>query len=207
MQTFEALQILIFLIPGFISAILLDKILGREKKERDLAIFVEALILSFLIYVAYSLFYDSSPIYFDENKKATAVNSWWALGLLLLCSVLLPVLLGYLNHFELYMKLFRKMRITRLTGGRDTWGDVFSRKYRSININFEDGRRLHGWAELASETHEKPLIYLTHPQWIVKQDDKWVFVPINGVDGYLITPVAPIKYIEFLKRKRKEEKK
>jgi len=204
MYTFEAIQILVFLIPGFISAILLDKILGRAKEGRDLAIFVEALILSFIIYVGYSLVYDSSPIFFNKGKMTTVVNSWWALGLLLLCSVLLPIILGYLNHHDLYMKLFRKMKITHLTGGRDTWGVVFARKYRSVNINFEDGRRLHGWAEYASETHEIPLIYLTHPQWIVKQGDKWVFVPITGVDGYLITPNAPIKYIEFLERKKKK---
>jgi hypothetical protein len=154
MSTFEALQILIFLIPGFISAILLDKIMGREKKERDLAIFVEALILSFIIYVIYSLFYDSSPVYFDEQKKTAVVKSWWALGLILLCSFLLPAFFSFLHHSGIYMRLFRKMRVTSYTGGRDTWEEIFKTKYRSIIVNFEDGHRLQGWAEYVAGTYD-----------------------------------------------------
>jgi hypothetical protein len=202
MYTFEALQILIFLIPGFISCTLLDKILGRHREPNDLGRFIEALIFSLLIYVAYSFFYRGSPIFFNKAKMATEVLDWWAFALLLLYSVLLPIVLGYLNHFDLYMRLFRKMYVTSATGGRDTWGEVFARKYRSITINFKDGRRLQGWADHASGSHEQPLIYIVYPQWIVKKDGKPTFKKINGVDGLLITPEYKIKYIEFLGKKK-----
>jgi hypothetical protein len=205
MSTFEALQILIFLIPGFISAILLDKIMGREKKERDLAIFVEALILSFIIYVIYSLFYDSSPVYFDEQKKTAVVKSWWALGLILLCSFLLPAFFSFLHHSGIYMRLFRKMRVTSYTGGRDTWEEIFKTKYRSIIVNFEDGHRLQGWAEYVAGTYDNPMIYLLYPQWVKQCDNKSVYEKIEGADGLLITPEYKIKYIEFLKNEKESE--
>ena len=49
MYSFQALQILIFLIPGFISAVILDTLVVRiEKKE--LGKIIEALIFSMIIY-------------------------------------------------------------------------------------------------------------------------------------------------------------
>ena len=53
MYTFQALQILIFLIPGFISATILNVLIVRKEK-REFGKIVEALIFSMVIYTIYS---------------------------------------------------------------------------------------------------------------------------------------------------------
>ena len=53
MYTFKALQILIFLIPGFISTAMLSVLIVR-KEQKELGKIVEALIFSLLIYTIYS---------------------------------------------------------------------------------------------------------------------------------------------------------
>ena len=200
MYTFEALQILIFLIPGFISLVVLNKILGRTHAPNDLGKIAEALILSLLIYVIYYSIYQESPIYFDTHKMSIKSTSWWAFILLFACSFLLPIAIGYLHNFDLYMRLLRRIKVTNETGAFDVWGDVFSKKYRSIIVNLEDGNRLQGWAEYASSTYQERFIYVCEPRWIVEHDDTLIFEPISEIDGILLLPETKIKYIEYYHR-------
>lgn len=197
MYTFDALQILIFLIPGFISSALLSKILGRNKSTNDLSQVVEALIFSLIIYVIYSIFFTSSPIRLDKEAMVIKVDNWLTFIPMLACSIVLPIVIGYMYNFDLAMRFLRRIKVTTETRGPDVWNDVFSEKYRMIIINFEDGRRLMGWAQYTSGTYEGRLIYIVYPSWVVGTDEI-KSMRIREIDGLLITPEYKIKFIEFL---------
>ncbi|MBC8357337.1 MAG: hypothetical protein H8E54_00105 [Candidatus Aminicenantes bacterium] len=193
MYSFQALQILIFLIPGFISAVILDTLVVRMKKK-ELGKIIEALIFSMIIYTIYSSISGKSPISLSKIEESTTLvyDSKSFLWLALL-SLFIPLVLSFLITNDLHMKLARKLRITRKTARASVWFDVFSDLDKHIIINFENDRRIYGWPMYYSTKPENPYIFLFRPAWI--QEGK--FVDLN-IEGILITPEQKIESIEFL---------
>jgi len=195
MYSFQALQILIFLIPGFIAAVILDALVVRMEKK-ELGKIIEALIFSMIIYTIYSSISGKSPISLSKIEGSTTLvyDSKSFLWLALL-SLFIPLLLSFFITNDLHMKLARKLRITRKTARASVWFDVFSDLDKHIIINFENGRRICGWPMYHSTKPENPYIFLFNPAWI--QEDE--FVDLN-IEGILITPEQKIESIEFLKK-------
>ena len=195
MYSFQALQILIFLIPGFISAVILDTLAVRMEKK-ELGKIIEALIFSMIIYTIYSSISGKSPISLSKIEESTTLvydskSFLW----LALISLFIPLVLSFLITNDLHMKLARKLRITKKTARESVWFDVFSDLDKPIIINFENGRRIYGWPMYYSTKPENPYIFLFRPAWI--QEDK--FVELN-IEGILITPEQKIESIEFLEK-------
>jgi len=194
MYTFQALQILIFLIPGFISATILNALIVRKEKK-DLGKIIEALIFSMLIYTIYSFVSGSSPLMLNLTGKSITYSydskSFLWLGLL---SIGIPVVLSFLVTNDWHMEVARELRISKKTARSSVWFDVFCDKVTHIIINFENGRSIYGWPEYYSEEPEKPYIFLHKPAWI--QEEKFIDVEVEGI---LITPEQKIESIEFLK--------
>lgn len=193
MYSFQALQILIFLIPGFISAIILDALVVRMEKK-ELGKIIEALIFSMIIYTIYSSISGKSPISLSKLEETTTLiydskSFLW----LALFSLFIPLILSFFITNDLHMKLARSLRITMKTARAYVWLDVFSDIDKHIIINFENGRRIYGWPMYHSSKPENPYIYLFNPAWI--QEDE--FVDLN-IEGILITPEQKIESIEFL---------
>ncbi len=196
----EVLQILIFLLPGFIAASLLDAFIPRKKKELFEKI-IEALIFSMVIYILFSLFGGTSPIFLKVMSQGDVriysieynrIAFWWLFGL----SIFLPALLGLLFTFDLLMKLARFFRLTRRTGRNSVWLEAFSDTNTHIIINFKDGRRIYGWPMHYADDPEKPYLFLYRPLWINEKNE---FIE-SDLRGMLITPEDPIEFIEFLDR-------
>ena len=201
MYTFQALQILIFLIPGFTSTTILNALIDREEKK-ELGQIVEALIFSMFIYTVYSFRYSKSPVILDQNK-GTITYSYDNASLLFLAllSVVIPAVLGFLVTNDYHMKLARKLGVSEQTARRSVWLDVFLDVKGHIIINFEDGRRIYGWPHYYSDNPDKPYIFLLKPAWIEEdeenQEDK--YIDLDGVEGILVTPEERIESIYFLK--------
>jgi len=195
MPTFQAIQIFIFLIPGFISSKFLDSLVIRKQDQKELASIVDALILSMVIYTIYSLTGLPSPITLDQANSQFSYNyDAKSFVILLGISILLPMLLAFVANNDLHMKLARIFRITNKTSRLSVWHDIFYDKNPLVIIDFADERRLFGWVEHFSDDPDKPYLYIAQPQWIV--NDK--YIP-TGLEGMLITPEQKISYIEFLK--------
>ena len=194
MYTFQALQILIFLIPGFISATILNALVVRKAKK-ELGIIIEALILSMLIYTIYSLISGVSPVTLNQIEESIVYSydskSFVWLGVL---SLGIPVILSLFITNDLHMKLARFLRISRRTARSSVWFDVFYDIRKHIIINLKDGRRIYGWPQYYSNDPESPYIFLFKPCWI--QGEKFIDLDIEGI---LITPEEKIESIEFLK--------
>jgi len=199
MYTFQALQVLIFLIPGFIAAKILGVfIVTDEKKEFEKII--EAIVFSLIIYTIYSIIPGKSPIALNQDKETiTYLYNGISFLKLLLLSLFIPILMGWCVTNDCHMKFARFLRISRKTSRNSVWFDVFCDKKAHIIINFEDGRRIYGWPQYYSNTPKEPYIFLYNPAWILTdKNEQSVFEDIN-IDGILISPNQKIESIEFLK--------
>jgi hypothetical protein len=203
MYTFQAIQILIFLIPGFISGIILDNLVVRKAKS-EFGTVIEALIFSLIILVIYSQVISKSPIELTViNAPATASTSTYTLNSqgflwLFVFSVLLPLPIAFLMTYDLHMKLLRFLHITKRTARENVWLDTFLDEQRYVVINFTDGRRITGWPKYYSDDKDSQYVYLTNAAWIVenmttKQEE---FKEID-MDGVLITNQPKIDSIMF----------
>ncbi|MFC1806223.1 DUF6338 family protein [Planctomycetota bacterium] len=219
MYTFQALQVLVFLIPGFLASAVLNALLVREEKG-DLGRVVEALILGMLIYAGYSFSGFDAPVSLQQESaqakpasttKGTAgasggasvlstktTVSYHATGFVLLVtlSCALPVAIATAINNDLHMRLARACRITSKTGLATVWQDAFHRRKGYVVIHFDDGRRLCGWPELYSDHPQKGYIFLVDAAWIA---DSQEYVEL-GTQGILVTPSNNIQFIEFLHR-------
>jgi len=194
MYTFQALQVLLFLIPGFISSTILNALIVRNKEQSELAKIIEALISSMLIYTFYSLLIGQSPITLDQaaNTITYSYNAASFLWLLVL-SILLPTTIAFFITNDWHMRFVRWLKISRKTARASVWFDVFYDIKKHVIIDFENGRRVYGWPMYYSDDPEKPYIYLYQPYWV--QENKFVS---TGLVGLFITPEQKIEFIEFL---------
>ncbi len=197
--TFQALQILIFLIPGFISAKILDMLIVKEE-EKEFGKIIEALIFSLIIYTIYSIISGKSPLAINQdNQSITYSYDSISFLKLFLLSIFIPLMISYCVTNDCHMKLARFFHLSRKTARNSVWFDVFCDKKKHIIINFENGRRIYGWPEYYSNTPKNPFIFLFRPSWIIEdektKESKYLDLNINGI---LITPEQKIESIEFL---------
>jgi len=206
MFSLDAIQILIFLIPGFISEALLNQFIVTKEKS-ELWTVIEALIFSMLIYVVYSFAISRSPVALtvvstpNTSTSSTITYNGIAFIWLVGFSIIIPIILSYLINNDLYMKLLRVLHISKKTARQTTWLDVFlDKQKRYIIINFTDESRLFGWPKYYSDNPEQQFIYLMQPAWIVKNEKNGEYERLElDIDGILITPAYSIESIEFYK--------
>jgi len=197
MYTLQALQIFIFLIPGFIAATTLDHLIIRNTKK-ELERIIEALMFSMIIYTIYSLAFGAGPISFDEVNKSIMFDSK-SFVFLSLISLIIPIIFSFLITNDLHMSIARKLQITRRSSRHSVWYDTFCDNQKYIIINFENGRRLYGWPNDYSDSQKNYFIYLTQPAWIIENSKtkKREYIDLD-IDGILITSEQKIESIEFL---------
>jgi len=196
MYTFQAIQIIIFLIPGFIAGIVYNGLVVR-RQPKEFKLIIEALIFSVLIYTPYYYIFEALPILFTKKDDLIIYSfNGTSLSILLLFSLFFPIVFAYIVNNDIHMRILRFFKITTKTAGETIWLDVFYTHKNFIIINFEDGRRIYGWPMYFSETPQNPYIFLYKPKWI---DNENKFIELNN-EGILITPEMKIQSIEFLKK-------
>lgn len=202
MFTYEAFQILMFLIPGFIAAKILNAIVYRPgEKEQDKII--TALLFTMLIYTVYSFTSGKPPISYTETNGIFSYNSM-SLFILLSLSITLPLIFSWFIIKDWHMHLLRKFHITRNTSRDSTWLDVFyDEKDSFITIEFMDGKRITGYPMGYSNNPDRQFVFLTKAAWIDDNDEE---IPLEA-RGILITPSKKIKNILFHHPEKSDEKK
>lgn len=193
----EAVAVLMILLPGFVSSAVLDHVVVRKSRE-GLAQITEALVFSFLIYATlvsvggFPVVRGTVDARHLPNLLESAVNRRFVLGALLL-SLLLPLVLGFLNTTDLHMKIARRLRISNKTARETTWLDVFSEQRRYVIVNLSGQRRIFGWPQYYSNDREEGLLYLFDPAW-VNDDGTYTNLDIHGM---FLVEAGSIESIEF----------
>lgn len=200
MLSFEALQVVAFLIPGFLASTVLDMLVVRREKK-ELARFFEAMIFSLVVYALFGLSGLDAPVHLEQLTPPSAQGvsetrlHYHGSGILLLLglSIALAAGLAVAIRHELYMQLARLCRISDRMAEPTVWQKVLRRPRGAIVVHFRDGRSLAGYPHLYSDTPEEGCLYLVRAKWIVSGK----YFPVSG-DGILLTPASGIQSIEFL---------
>lgn len=198
MTTFESFQIIIFLIPGFLSSVLLDVLVVRKERDK-FKIFIEGLIFSLIFYVTLSIFRLDNPIIL--NKELGMRFNAFPSVLLILISILFSVILAKLVNSDYILKIARRFKITQKDSYSSTWYNALykHKEEKLVIIDFLDNKRLAGRIEQYSDNSEYPYIYLIDPAWVIDNEktEKCEYRPIKDTNGILITPEQKIAFIEF----------
>jgi hypothetical protein len=203
--THEAITIFVFLIPGFLSSLILNTVVVRTEKD-NLSRIVEALVFTFLIYGLVSLFDSGAPVLLNTEKAGETTNysihyNSRVVVPTILLSVVLPLLIGRLRVTDKHMVWLRRWKVTEKTSRQTLWEDVFTDQKRYVIVNLSDGRRVFGWPAYFSSTPEEGCIYLQNAAWIV--DGKYIDLPIHGL---FLVEHDNIDSIEFLNLDRTNAK-
>lgn len=203
--TIETINILFFLIPGFISSFILDSIIVR-KESHFLNKLIESLVFTFLIYFITSFYVDIelfASITFTNGKPDFSFsNNITFLITVFISSVLIPIIIGTIIFHDYHMIVLRFFHITDKTSRETTWQDVFIDEKRFIVVHFKDERRIFGWPMYYSNIPENGILYLYDPAWI---DDENNYIECD-THGMLIKS-EDIQFIEFLKSVKEKGKK
>ncbi|MCL2154061.1 MAG: DUF6338 family protein [Leptospirales bacterium] len=197
MFTYQAFQILLFLIPGLIaSKILYLTVHTTDTKEQDKII--NALIFTMFIYAIYAMITGNPPISYTEIDGIFIYN-YKSLILLITLSIIIPLIFSWFIVKDWHMLLLRKLHITRNTSRSSTWLDIFYENFKSdITIEFADGSRICGYPDYYSDNPSEQFIYLKHPAWVIENKKTKDYSQIYlDVDGILITPHMKIQSILF----------
>lgn len=123
--TIEALALFVLLVPGFVSAAVLNAIVVRQSKARISNVIIEALVFSFLIYTCLAPFFGGSPVSIEvttvEDQTTYQPNAEpafliSAIGL----AILLALIVGASITHDLHMRMLRWMRVTHRTARDNT---------------------------------------------------------------------------------------
>ncbi|MBK8903071.1 MAG: hypothetical protein IPM53_17915 [Anaerolineaceae bacterium] len=198
MFTFQALQLLLFLIPGFLTLLVLNSLISRKPHRSDLAQTAEALVYSMVVYALYSLIRKQSAVSIDQTSQSVSFSfDPLSFFLLIGLSIGLTIVFSFFVNKNVITKVLNKIGISPRSARLSVWHDAFYDYKRYIVIHFEDGRRLYGWPQYYSDGTDEPYLFVYKPYWIVESDEKSQLKE-TGLDGMLITPNQKIHYIGFM---------
>ncbi|MCI0350723.1 MAG: DUF6338 family protein [Acidobacteriales bacterium] len=200
---FEAVSVLLVLLPGFFAARVVQALCVRPS-QTEFDKLIEALLYSFLVYVAFSVLFERSPLRFIEVTGTAGeriftpdIGSRELLSILGIALVL-SLLIGFSITNDLHGRILRRLHVTQRTTRSSVWSDIFHDVDYYVQIQFTDGRKIRGWPRHYSDTPEEASIFLEKAAWITS-DGKLIEIPGPGI---LITKNLPIETIMFLTGRR-----
>ncbi|HEY0307985.1 MAG TPA: DUF6338 family protein [Acidobacteriaceae bacterium] len=200
----EALGVLFVLLPGFGCAYFVQALAVR-RKQTDLDKIIEALVFSFIIYIA-TLHFSGHvlPVSWlsvpNSDQHQIVVNLRYLL-VLSGAAVVLAVLLAVNINFDLLNRFFRLINVSELTARSSVWNDVFQEIGGYVQVGLTDGRTALGWLRYYSDDPEECSIFLEDAAWV---DKDGIEKPIIG-PGILLAKGSDIEYVIFLEWEERTE--
>jgi hypothetical protein len=199
--TVAALNILVFLLPGFLS----DRIivsLNAPRERSDLVFVIDALVFAFVDYVIYSfaaahLKLPAIPIQVSANGAEFLPGQSASLALLLAIAAVVGLIWAKISDAGWLYKLLKYLHVTRVTGRVDVWHDIFT-DFRGywFQVRLKDGTRITGWPDYFSDNPAKREVFLREA--LIESPDGRDY-DLEG-PGVLLTERAEIERIEILNK-------
>lgn len=168
MPTSQAIQILIFLLPGFLCYSII-RLVAKTGELDGLTLTVNAILFAMLTQLTVSILPDKiidyiGHITFTYNIDGSSTNiRIQVFGFLL--SILISLLVCKSIKHDFHMKVLRKLKITNKTSRLNAWSDIFSDTTGYICINYNDGTQLQGVPNYYSDTKDEGIIVLAYASW------------------------------------------
>ncbi|EJK2116914.1 hypothetical protein NK428_003863 [Vibrio navarrensis] len=201
--SYELINIIMLLIPGFLSVKIFDLFRNTDGKD-NIDRLIEGLIYNLLIYAFIEYTYGWTPAF--EYKKVNDTYTYamstdkWLISITIILCVIFPLIWGAITHYDWHMKLLRKLRLTNKTSRQTAWDDVFSNEVRFLSLHLKDGRTVVGWPTYFSNDPDEGFIYLTQAAWV---DDEGKYIETNS-HGILFHK-EHIEFIEFMQHPEEEQ--
>ncbi len=224
-SSLSAFYILLILLPGFVT-LFVERTLAYQRQDQGVILVAKALLYAFINYVLFSLV--SRPLAaFDVEttekgiQKLSITPDGKGALLLLACSVLLGIIVGFLKSSDLHMIVARKIKLTKRSSRNSIWLDIFHDKYRKksrliescnrclkklnlekqkktygshVIVYLKDGRSIYGWPEYyADDFTDGPTIFLTSAEWLQDDRTKNIEIPYPGI----LVMGSQIDFIQF----------
>jgi hypothetical protein len=171
--TVETLNILLLLMPGFISWKIISLIFKYDQESIPKIIF-DTLILSFLTYLIVSIFIEWEPLatvsLINGKLNYSFSRSVKVISLTSLIVLILPIILGSIYQNDFINSCLRKINVTTKTSRNNTWNDAFLSQDRYVIVTLKDNRRIRGYPTMFSTDPKEGFVYLYNPAWV--NDDK-----------------------------------
>jgi hypothetical protein len=179
-------------------------LIAIRAKQSDLDRVIEALLFSFLIYVANSIIHHGqSPIALTHSAQGDALefhpgHVLSLAGFALLFGLLMTAYVQWDGA-----RIFRKIKLTERTSRNSIWNDTFQDVQQTkdpslgsiVQVELKDGRSVMGVVGFYSDTAEENSVFLKDARWVDLTNNSVVEIPGPGI---LLTQKAEITSVSFL---------
>jgi len=191
--TKEIIELLIFLLPGFIAAWLYYGLTSFPKPTQFERI-VQALVFTVLIQGVTSVI---KWILFAIGKYVFYIGVWND-DTRFVTSILIAFLFGftfckYSNNDKIH-QILRKLNITKSTSYPSVWYGVFGENQTYIVLHLNDGRRLYGWPLQWPSLPGSGHFSIAEAEWLTENGS----IKLDTVRAVLM-PASEVKFVEFMK--------
>ena len=197
--TNNIIQILQFLLPGFVAAWIFYSLTSYSKPSQFERV-VQALIFTLFIQALVSI----TEYVFLRIGEVWSIGVWTESSSVvasIIIAILFGVVFSYFANNDKIHKFLRDKGITRKTSYPSEWFGSFLNNVTFVVLHFEDERRLYGWPiEWPSEPINGHFV-LADPSWIKEDGSE---KRITGVNNILID-VKDVKWVEFLEKTWEKE--
>jgi hypothetical protein len=211
----EAVGVLLVLLPGFACAYIVQFIGVRRKKpeyekQTELDKVVEALLFSLLLYILTLPFFGSAlPISWeaqDPNKSGTyhlhILINYSHLATLAGLAIVLALLYSAAISHGWLKRAFGWLKVTEPTAYNTIFDNALDASGGHVQLGISGGRSLIGWLshypDRYSEAAEEAFIFLEQAAWIITDTrGNQTEVEIGG-PGILLPETTEIEYMIFL---------
>jgi hypothetical protein len=194
----EIIQILIYLLPGFVAAWLYYGLTSFPKPSQFERI-IQALVFTVLIQFATSVL---KWILLTIGKYVSCMGVWND-DTGLVASVVIAFLFGltfckYSNNDKIH-NILRKLKITQSTSYPSEWYGAFAENPTYVVLHLTDGRRLYGWPLQWPSQPNSGHFSMAQAEWLTDNGS----IVLDNV-GSLLIPASEVKFIEFMKLSEEE---
>jgi hypothetical protein len=186
----DVVEVLIFLLPGFLAAWVFYGLTSHPKPGQFERV-VQALIFTFIIRVLLTPI-EAMATYLG---RAAPIAEWNELAGSMLLALALGASLAYLTNTDRVHKKLRAWGFTTRTSHPSEWFCVFSEKVAFVVLHLKDGRRLYGWPKEWPIQPDRGEFYIMLASWVLEDGSQ---VDLTDVDGMLI-PAKDVKWVEFIR--------
>jgi hypothetical protein len=198
-QGLQAFAILLLLLPGFLSARILQMLCTRPKQS-ELDKVVEALLFSFFGYLLLAASTGADlPLSWssisDRGGTHYSLELHRARLALLACyAVLFGLASAWIINHDTLLSWFRKGRFTQRTSRISVWNDIFHTLGATVQVGLKDGRMVRGWLRCYSDEAKDATFFLEAAAWIGPNQETY---PVDG-PGILFTKESGVQFVMFL---------
>lgn len=192
--TSEILQVLMLLLPGFISAWIFYSLTSYPKPSEFERV-VQALIFTVLIQglvvpTKYLLYMTGGSLvsFGPWTKDATLVTS-------LIIATIIGILFSAFANNDRFHTLLRALKITKETSYESEWFGAFSETPTTyIVLHLKGERRLYGWPQEWPSDPRFGHFSIVQAEWLDGEDR----IDLQNVKNILV-PAKEVEFVEFMK--------